>query len=397
MANILSKHTQRQGDLSDLPVGPDNGLLAGEFGYATDEYRLFIGNEQYSQDSNGTVNYRMPVDLDSMYAGSWEVYFESDGVAPIKASNYTYRDFVLTFNDAPTSERVVLYFNTEIMTAQAPEGISDPVRAVGIAGPATEQAFPYITIDSNRFDDILIRYTLNDVLTSNKRQGTLRISIDRVGETFSIEDTYNSNCTGTALDHVFDGTLNGTTFILNYTTTDTDESLFSWIEDNFKSDGSATANNNPLVSGFVVPSGDAPVVTPTTISSSSNLSDLADVSVTVPSTGQALVWDGAAWSPDTVGGGAAYDQSLNTTDDVEFNSLTVSDLTITGAGTTVIESGSNIVLDAPNRVSTNAPFRMVNLTTIERDAIIAINGDTIYNTDTNKFQGYANGAWVDLH
>ena len=26
-----------------------------------------------------------------------------------------------------------------------------------------------------------------------------------------------------------------------------------------------------------------------------------------------------------------------------------------------------------------------------------INGSIVYNTSTNKFQGRANGAWVDLH
>jgi hypothetical protein len=35
-------------------------------------------------------------------------------------------------------------------------------------------------------------------------------------------------------------------------------------------------------------------------------------------------------------------------------------------------------------------------TTAERDALTAMNGMMIYNTDTNKFQGYENGSWVNL-
>ena len=114
-----------------------------------------------------------------------------------------------------------------------------------------------------------------------------------------------------------------------------------------------------------------------------------------------LSWNGTdyAWVAQANGGGTGegYDQSLNTTDSVEFASVTTSDLTIVGAGTTTINAGSNIVLDSPNRVSTTAPFKLATMDTAARDAIIATSGDMIYNTDVNKFQGYANGAWVDLH
>lgn len=37
------------------------------------------------------------------------------------------------------------------------------------------------------------------------------------------------------------------------------------------------------------------------------------------------------------------------------------------------------------------------LSTTERNALTPINGRVIYNTTTDKFQGYAGGMWIDLH
>jgi len=67
--------------------------------------------------------------------------------------------------------------------------------------------------------------------------------------------------------------------------------------------------------------------------------------------------------------------------------------------TLTISAGANIELDATNRVLvTDTPFRLANLTTVQRDAIASpVNGDIIYNTTDNKFQGYATSAWEDLH
>ena len=62
-------------------------------------------------------------------------------------------------------------------------------------------------------------------------------------------------------------------------------------------------------------------------------------------------------------------------------------------------SGTNGQIDvSPQRGQVNVPWRLASYTTTERNALSGIvNGVQIYNETTHKFQGYANGAWVDLH
>lgn len=84
---------------------------------------------------------------------------------------------------------------------------------------------------------------------------------------------------------------------------------------------------------------------------------------------------------------------------IETTSITTEALEVTGTGTTIISSGSDIDLDATNRVKVvDTPFRVSLFTTAERDAIPSpVNGDIIYNTDLNSFQGYSNGSWVNFN
>lgn len=84
--------------------------------------------------------------------------------------------------------------------------------------------------------------------------------------------------------------------------------------------------------------------------------------------------------------------------DLTANKVIADEIISTNTGVPTITSNSSINLSASDRVIVNrSPLTMASFTSAERDALTATNGDMIYNTTTNKFQGYAGGAWVDLH
>jgi len=76
--------------------------------------------------------------------------------------------------------------------------------------------------------------------------------------------------------------------------------------------------------------------------------------------------------------------------------------TASGIGTIVL--GNNITGSTTNTVyvpslileGTTSSFVLSRLTTTQRNALTAVNGMLIYNTTTNKFEGYENGAWANL-
>jgi len=82
---------------------------------------------------------------------------------------------------------------------------------------------------------------------------------------------------------------------------------------------------------------------------------------------------------------------------VQNNLIINGEFTSDGSGTPEIFSDNEIELNAGTRiVPTTGPLQMLRVTTTQRNALIAANGDLIYNTTDNIFQGYENGSWVNL-
>ena len=90
-------------------------------------------------------------------------------------------------------------------------------------------------------------------------------------------------------------------------------------------------------------------------------------------------------------------RGATTSNTLTVGAISTSGLTSTSLGAATITSASTLTLDtADGVIVSGAVLRLGSLTTTERNGLGAANGDIIYNSTDNKFQGYENGSWVNL-
>lgn len=114
-------------------------------------------------------------------------------------------------------------------------------------------------------------------------------------------------------------------------------------------------------------------------------------------------WNGATWTEITIRRLASTTDNTvvrfdGTSGAIQGTGVVVDDVNnVTIPGQVVAGSTSGFSAGVSLQLDGTAALLMNRLTTVQRDSLSAINGMIIYNTDDNLFQGYANGAWVNLH
>lgn len=95
---------------------------------------------------------------------------------------------------------------------------------------------------------------------------------------------------------------------------------------------------------------------------------------------------------DVTSSGTISSVAVTTTGDITVGG----DLITSGSGTPELQSDNEILLTAGTRVKvSSSPFNLASLTQLTINGLIASNGDLVYNSDTNTFQGYE-GSWTSF-
>jgi hypothetical protein len=81
-----------------------------------------------------------------------------------------------------------------------------------------------------------------------------------------------------------------------------------------------------------------------------------------------------------------------------LGNVTANNYVVNGAGTPTLVSATNLDLSSPTSVQVigGGTFKLPNLNSAQIANLIPANGDMIYNSTLNKFQGYENGGWGNL-
>jgi len=83
--------------------------------------------------------------------------------------------------------------------------------------------------------------------------------------------------------------------------------------------------------------------------------------------------------------------------DVNGSGIFEGDVTASAFKGSLVADDSTIIVDAvENTITSGGYIQFGQYTTANRNALTAVNGMVIYNESVDRFQGYQNGAWINL-
>lgn len=243
MTTTTAKITVRTGEMNDLPKGPAGTtagapkLAAGEFAYAVDTRRLFIGNDHTETVATGdgsTTEFNFNIDLDDIDARAYDIVIsDADGANPVtqtKGTDYSVNNEVVTFTTAPANtKKITLYYLTEILSHSRRH---EPANTGTLTAGVTSRTFGAINLNIDSNDWYAIKYRMVDAAANEHRRGVISIGLHTDG-TSTIDDQYQT--TSTTLDHSFAIDYSSGDFTLQYTNTYSADVDFSWVIEDWQS------------------------------------------------------------------------------------------------------------------------------------------------------------------
>lgn len=206
MATTIARLVARIGLLADLPMSPGNYLQPGEFAFAINVGRTFVGNQPIDRSCDGiqdTFSFN-GVDLESLQ-GTYRIWlfaneFDQIGAEQTILTHYSLSNEQVVFNTLPPAGSILrLYYNTELLSTQPDRRYgSAEQRNLDNLAPGPHPAS--VEISTTLFDTVNIDYVLS--ATGQRRSGTLRIAASP-DNTCTIDDNYTTNSVGADLDIVF--------------------------------------------------------------------------------------------------------------------------------------------------------------------------------------------------
>jgi hypothetical protein len=213
----ISKIIVRNGDVSLLPI-----LDAAEFGYSTDENRLFIGNCEYTLGTGNSVQliFALPnVAIPGNTLENPKFFVNGQERSDVVVSSST-----VTFSAAPANNAVVtMKFNSELLMRNS------AVRPSVLNFAAANQTYlkSGFFFDYTQIDVCFIDYSVKLDNGLGFNAGSLRIVINPNTQTFKIDDQYNQ--ISSDVDIYYGGLIEGNTFHLTYLNDTVSTATFKYV------------------------------------------------------------------------------------------------------------------------------------------------------------------------